>query len=128
MSSMLRLQIKYRTIHFRSTYKYTAINLEKEWQALSLITKWLSHPTCPTLLYRNLIEIQWFQKFFAKTSKNYHFLAQPDLNWGNHRASRLFKSFKFGNGNRMSNENLVILNLNISRTKNGSNKLQKVLE
>ena len=43
--------------------------------------------------------------------------------------TRLFKSFKFGNGSRMSNENLVMyLNLYISRTKNGRNKLQKVLE
>ena len=36
---------------------------------------------------------------------------------------RLFKSFEFGNGSRMSDEKLVILEFNISRTKNGRNKL-----
>ena len=36
---------------------------------------------------------------------------------------RLFRSFEFGNGSRMSDKTLPYLNLNISRTKNGRNKL-----
>ena len=38
--------------------------------------------------------------------------------------TQLLKSFKFGSGSRMSDKkNLSYLNLNISRTKNGINKL-----
>ena len=39
------------------------------------------------------------------------------------KVTRLFKSFQFGNGSRMSDQNLVYLILNISRTKNSRNKL-----
>ena len=37
--------------------------------------------------------------------------------------AQLFKSFKFGNGSRILTKNLSYLNLNISRTQNGRNKL-----
>ena len=42
--------------------------------------------------------------------------------------SRLFKSFEFGNGSRISDIQLSYLNLNIARIKNGRNKLYKVLD
>ena len=36
---------------------------------------------------------------------------------------QLFKSIEFGNGSRISTKNMSYLNLNISRTKNGRNKV-----
>ena len=36
------------------------------------------------LILKTLIEIQWFWKYFAKTSKNYYFLAQIVQKWGPH--------------------------------------------
>ena len=37
--------------------------------------------------------------------------------------TQLFKSFEFGNGSRMSDENLVILEFKYLQNKNGGNKL-----
>ena len=48
--------------------------------------------------------------------------------WYHHYNPQLLKSFKFGNGSRMSHKKLAILEFMYLQKKNGRSKLKKVLE